>query len=89
MKPADIAKCIAGCGQCDPESLMEVFRRMILLRLHRADRLSEHFMRNLMSWVHPGFSVYAGPPMNADETDRDFRLRYRECFLSRFERLLS
>ncbi len=44
---------------------MEVFRRMLLLRLHRVERLSERFMQNLMSWVHPGFSVYAGPPVEA------------------------
>jgi len=31
-------------------------------------RLSERFMHNLLSWVHPGFSVYAGPPVDAAET---------------------
>lgn len=40
---------------------MEVFRRLLLQRLHQAERLSESFMRNLLSWVHPGFSVFAGP----------------------------
>jgi hypothetical protein len=46
---------------------MEVFRRMLLLRLHKAERLSESFMRNLLSWVHSGFSVYAGPPVDVAE----------------------
>ena len=46
---------------------MEAFRRMLLLRLHQADRLSESFMQNLLSWVHPGFSVYAGPPVDTAE----------------------
>ena len=43
---------------------MEVFRRLLLLRLHQAERLSESFMQNLLSWVHPGFSVFAGPPVD-------------------------
>jgi len=30
-----------------------------------AERLSETFMLNLLSWVHPGFSVFAGPPVEA------------------------
>ena len=41
---------------------------MLLLRLHQAERLSESFMQNLLSWVHPGFSVYAGAPVQAAET---------------------
>ena len=48
----------------DPAAVMEVFRRLFLNRLHRAERLSETFMRNLLSWVHPGFSVFAGPPVD-------------------------
>jgi hypothetical protein len=46
---------------------MQVFRRMLLLRLHKAERLTESFMHNLLSWAHPGFSVYAGPPVEAAE----------------------
>ncbi len=37
----------------DASAVMEVFRRMLLLRLHQAERLSESFMQNLLSWVHP------------------------------------
>ena len=44
---------------------MQLFRRLILLRLHQSERLSESFLQNLLSWVHPGFSVYAGPPVEA------------------------
>ncbi len=43
---------------------MEVFRRLFLERLRRAERLTETFMHNLLSWVHPGFSVFAGPPVD-------------------------
>jgi hypothetical protein len=47
----------------DTSAVMEVFRRLLLVRLHQAERLSENFMQNLLSWVHPGFSVFAGPPV--------------------------
>ena len=43
---------------------MEVFRRLLLRRLHGAERLSENFTRNLLSWAHPGFSVFAGPAVD-------------------------
>ena len=49
----------------DTAAVMQVFRRLLLLRLHQAERLSETFMHNLLSWVHPGFSVFAGPPVEA------------------------
>ena len=51
----------------DPLAVLQVFRRMLLLRLHKAERLTESFMHNLLSWVHPGFSVYAGSPVDAAE----------------------
>jgi len=44
----------------DTAAVMQVFRRLLLGRLHRAGCLSEGLMRNLLSWVHPGFSV-SGP----------------------------
>ena len=47
----------------DASAVMEVFRRLLLKRLHQAERLSEDFMKNLLSWMHPGFSVFAGPPV--------------------------
>ena len=48
----------------DPAAVMDVLRRLFLERLHRAERLSESFMHNLLSCVHPGFSVFAGPPVD-------------------------
>jgi hypothetical protein len=44
----------------DTAAVGEVFRRLLLRRLHDAERLSERFMHNLLGWVHPGFSVCAG-----------------------------
>jgi hypothetical protein len=45
----------------DTSAVMEVFRHLLLKRLHQAERLSERFREQLLSWVHPGFSVFAGP----------------------------
>ncbi len=61
----------------DASAVMQLFRRLLLLRLHKAERLSESFMQNLLSWVHPGFSVYAGPPVDAAEiVSLEARARY-------------
>jgi hypothetical protein len=51
----------------DASAVCPLFRRLLLLRLHQAERLSESFMQNLLSWVHPGFSVFAGLPVEAAE----------------------
>jgi hypothetical protein len=51
----------------DASAVIQLFRRLLLLRLRQAERLSESFMPNLMPWVHSGFSVYAGPPVQASE----------------------
>jgi hypothetical protein len=61
----------------DASAVMQLFRRLLLLRLHQTERLSESFMQNLLSWVHPGFSVYAGPPVEASElTSLESQARY-------------
>ena len=51
----------------DTAAICEVFRRLLLRRLHAAQRLSERFMDNLLAWVHPGFSVFAGPPISPED----------------------
>jgi len=61
----------------DASAVMQLFRRPLLLRLHQAERLSESFMQNLLTWVHSGFSVYAGPPVDAAESASvESRARY-------------
>jgi len=52
----------------DAAAVCPLFRRLLLLRLHQAERLTESLMQNLLSWVHPGFSVYAGAPVDAAES---------------------
>lgn len=54
----------------DTSVLTEVFRRLVLDRLHEANRLSDRFRESLLSWVHPGFSVFAGPAISPDDKDR-------------------
>jgi hypothetical protein len=51
----------------DGSAVMQLFRRLRLLRLHQAERLTESFMNALLSWVHPGFLVYARPAVEAAE----------------------
>ena len=64
----------------DTATVMEVFRRLLLERLRAAERLSETLMHNLLSWVHPGFSVFAGPPVEADAmTSLEAQARYITC----------
>ena len=49
--------------------LEEVFRRLLLAALERAERLSEDFAANLASWRHSGFSVYAASRVDALDLD--------------------
>jgi hypothetical protein len=40
--------------------MTELFRRVLLKRLHREEVLSPDVVENMMSWIHSGFHVYAG-----------------------------
>jgi hypothetical protein len=51
----------------DTAAVCELFRHLLLRRLHLEKRLSERFMENLFSWVHPGFSVFAGDPRSPQD----------------------
>jgi len=53
----------------DTSTIVELFRRLLLRRLHEAERLSEAFMDKLLSWVHPGFSVFAGSPVQPEAAE--------------------
>jgi len=53
----------------DPSTVMELFRRLLPERLHQAERLSERFRAQLLSWVRPGFSVFAGPAVAASAVE--------------------
>lgn len=44
----------------DTSVVLDVFRRLRLRCLHQAERLSEAFMSNLLSWVHQCFALQIG-----------------------------
>ena len=52
-----------------PEVLEEEFRRLLLSALVEAERLTEEFAANLLSWAHSGFSVYAASRVDALDLD--------------------
>jgi hypothetical protein len=54
--------------QWTPQAVEEVFRRLVLLRLVEAERLSEEFQENLLAWVHSGFSVHGERVVGWEET---------------------
>ena len=58
----------------DSKTVEEVFRRLLLVRLHQAERLSEGFMQRLLSWSPSGFSVFAEQLVAAHDTQRLERL---------------
>jgi hypothetical protein len=57
-----------------PKTVEEVFRRLVLTRLVRAERLSEGFRDTLLSWEPSGFSVYGEQVVLETEGDRMERL---------------
>ena len=68
--------CFTAQGQflplfsLDTTSIEELFRRLLLSRLHQAERLSEGFMRRLLSWSPSGFSVFARQLIRPDEREQ-------------------
>src|SRR5207247_11141355 len=58
----------------DTAAVCDLFRRLLLRRLHKEERLSERLMENLLSWVHPGFSVFAGEPLSPEDAGQLERL---------------
>jgi hypothetical protein len=58
----------------DLEAVCEVFRRLVLAGLRRAERLSDEFHERLLAWSPSGFSVHGAQVAHADEPDRLERL---------------
>ena len=50
--------------------LNELFRRLVLAALVKAERLSESFRDRLLTWRHSGFSVYGAQVVLPEETGR-------------------
>jgi len=58
----------------DPTAVEELFRRLLIRALQKAERLSGEFAETLLSWEHSGFSVYAEQIVLPDERERLARL---------------
>ena len=58
----------------DVRLVEEVFRRRVLQRLHRAERLSEKFLNSLLGWVHSGFSVHGEQTVPTEDVQGAERL---------------
>jgi hypothetical protein len=58
----------------DTSAIEELFRRLLLARLHRAERLSEEFLEKLLAWSPSGFSLEATQLVMPDEPGRLERL---------------
>jgi len=60
----------------DTRLVEELFRRLLLIGLHEAERLSEEFLLSLLSWRRSGFSVHAGEPLPPGEPRLERLARY-------------
>ena len=49
----------------DAKVVEEIFRQLVLRQLRRAKRLSEEFLKSLLSWQRSGFSAHADEPVEA------------------------
>src|SRR5439155_9861262 len=70
----------------DTAAVCELFRRLLLRRLHKEERLSERFTENLLSWVHPGFSLFAGEPLSPEDAGQLGAARAMPASSRRFSR---
>ncbi len=59
----------ARIGEFPTLVIEEVFRKLVLERLHQAKRLSESFMFSLLGWVHSKFSVHAKHRIGAGDSE--------------------
>jgi len=73
LHPGGGVSCSAAAASLLAD-IEERFRRLLLQRLNRAERLSEAFLNNLLGWNPSGFSVYANQLVFDDEPDRLERL---------------
>jgi hypothetical protein len=58
----------------DVKAVEELFRRLLIAALVKAERLSGEFAERLLAWEHSGFSVYAEQVVFPRERDRLARL---------------
>jgi len=58
----------------DPVQIMRLFRYKLLDTLLAQDKITPRLVEILLSWRHPGFSVYQGEPIAPDDHETRQRL---------------
>jgi hypothetical protein len=58
----------------DPVQIMLLFRHKLLKALLALDKITPRLAEILLSWRHPGFSVFQGEPIAPDDHDTRQRL---------------
>jgi hypothetical protein len=58
----------------DPVQIMRLFRHKLLDTLLAQDKITPRLVEILLSWRHPGFSVYQGDPIAPDDHETRQRL---------------
>ena len=60
--------------QPDPVQIMMLFRHRLLRSLLAKERISDRVVEILLSWRHPGFSVFQGDPVSPEDQESRERL---------------
>jgi hypothetical protein len=60
--------------QADPVEIMLLFRLRLLRSLLAKEKISDRVVEILLSWRHPGFSVFQGDPVSAEDHEARERL---------------
>ena len=63
----------------DPVRIMLLFRHKLLKLLLAREKISPHLVEILLSWRHPGFSVFQGDPVSPDDHQSRQRLASYIC----------
>ena len=58
----------------DPLQIMLMFRHKLLKALLAKDKISQKLVDILLSWRHPGFSVFQGDSVSSDDHEARERL---------------
>jgi hypothetical protein len=58
----------------DPVQIMLLFRRKLLKTLLAKEKISQRLVDILLSWRHPGFSVFQGDSVSPDDLEARERL---------------
>jgi len=66
--------CLHSLPWVDTEQMMRLFRHKLLRRLLAEEQITQAMVDLLLSWKHPGFSVFRGEPIEPHDTSARERL---------------